>query len=135
MGMPRFAGVFQGISDEVENVLIGQPIDNVLSLAAARNKSLVPQDAKALRNRGNLLPFGLGDFGNTSFATGEKSHNAKPGRLTEGPEYTRRPVQCHGAGGRPSSAGVLFLATSGIGDERHTFTGGEQMNTCTSVQV
>jgi len=47
-----FAGVGQGVEQQVGHVLVGQTVENVFTVAAAGNEAFVAQDAQALGDGG-----------------------------------------------------------------------------------
>jgi hypothetical protein len=75
--------VREGVRDEVGDVLIGQPINDVLALAAAGDKAFVAENAEALGDGGDLFVFRRRHFGDAELATGEEGEKAEAGRVAE----------------------------------------------------
>lgn len=58
----------QCIKHQIDNVLVGQCVVDVFSVAAPHNQIFATQNPEPLRNGGHVVIFGQSQFGDTSFA-------------------------------------------------------------------
>ena len=65
-----FGGMSQAIEDKVQNMLIGQVVEDVLSVPPPADDVVGTKDAQALRDDGNGLTFELRQFGNAGLCLG-----------------------------------------------------------------
>ena len=56
----NFAGMRQSVEDQVRDVLVGQPVEDVLPCPPARNQLGLVQHPQALRDRGKPVLIGAG---------------------------------------------------------------------------
>ncbi len=63
-----FARVSEDSADEVSDVLVGERVEDVLAVAAARDEVLCAQDAEALRDGRELFACEGGDLGHAELS-------------------------------------------------------------------
>ena len=133
--MAGFGGVRQGVADEVGNVLIGQPIFNVLTAAAAGDEALGTEDPETLGDGGEFFAFGEGDFGDASGTAGEEGEEAEAGGFAEGAEDACGAVDGLGGDGLDGRlVGVVFGSAGGRKRKGHR-DHPEHLNNCSTVRV
>lgn len=66
----------QTVADQIEHVLVGQEIEDVLSFAATPYDTVRPQDPQSLRYDRNRVTFQFGQFRDASFALRKARHQA-----------------------------------------------------------
>lgn len=108
--------MFQRVEDQVHDVLIRQPVDNMFSLPPPRYQPLIPQHPQPLRNRRYLVALSLGNFADTGLASSQKRQQPEPRWLSQRPEYPRSPLQrlpthVH----RLTPCAVVFRAAAWVG--------------------
>jgi hypothetical protein len=73
----------QTVEDEVQDVLVGKVIQNVLPFASPSDNVVRAENAEALGDDGDGLTFELRQFGNTRLAPGKPGNEPDPRWLTE----------------------------------------------------
>ena len=58
----------QSVEDQIEHVLVGQEIEDVLSLAATPNDIVGPKDPQSLRDDRNRFTLQFGQFRDAGFS-------------------------------------------------------------------
>jgi hypothetical protein len=115
-----FAGVGQGVEQQVGHVLVGQTVENVFTVAAAGDEAFVAEDAQALGDGRQVFALGRGDFGDAGFALAELGQQPEPGRIAEGAKDAGGAL--NGARvdqGYPLAGEMVLRSAGGIGEFRH----------------
>ncbi len=108
------ACMLQGVGDQVNDVLIGQAVENVLAVPSTGNQVFGAQDPQALGDRGESFLLTLRQFRDAGFALGEQGQQAKPGQIADGAEQPGRAVESgvtHWA--QPIAVRAVILGTAG----------------------
>lgn len=133
--MAGLGGVRQGVADEVGDVLVGQPIFDVLAATAAGDEAFGAEDAEALGDGREFFAFGEGDFGDASGPAGEEGEEAEAGGFTEGAEDAGGAVDGLGGDGLDGRLeGVVFGGAGGREREGHRVQS-EHLNNCSTMRI
>ena len=108
-----FARMGERVEDKIEDVLVGETVENVFAFAAARHETLGAKYAQALRDSRDLFAFGVGDFGDASLALCEQGHEAKARRIAESAENTGGTIHRLFADGRRDIAEPVAFSGAG----------------------
>jgi len=68
------ARVRERVENKIEDVLVGETVENVFAVAAARDETLGAQNAQTLRDRRYLLALGVCNLCNTRFPLRQQRH-------------------------------------------------------------
>lgn len=86
--------MLQCVPDQLRDVTVRQSVIDVLAGSPAGYEVFRPQDPQPLRDSGNLLAGGLGDFADAGLAGGEIGEQAKARGIAHGTEQARGAVDC-----------------------------------------
>jgi len=85
--------VREGVLDEVEDVVVGEAVEDVLADAAADDELLGAEQAELLGDGGEAGVGGLGQLGDAPLSAGEAGEQTEPGHVTGGAEDGRRALE------------------------------------------
>jgi hypothetical protein len=82
-----FAGVRDGVLDELEHVGIGDRLDRVLALAPTLDQTGLQQHLQARRNRAYPVVLSLNEFANVPFPRGQSDEGPEPCGIRQSLEH------------------------------------------------
>jgi hypothetical protein len=103
------ASVRENGDEELQDVGVLQRVEHVLAVATGLHESLGAEHAQPLRNDGQAIPRGVGEFGDAARSGGEFGEQADTGRVPHGAQDARGAVGGAGGGGqhRRGRTGVI----------------------------
>ena len=116
-----FAGVAEHVVDELEHVLVGEAVEDVLAVFARSEEPFATEQLKALGHGGHGVATVSGDFGDATFACGEEMQQAEAGRVTGRTEHRGGAIDDRARIVRASDDGVVIRVV-GL-TERRQFRG------------
>jgi len=112
--------VRKSVEKKVGDVLIGQPVKDVLAVSAPRNQAFVAENAEALRDRREVLAFRGRHLCHTRFALAQQCQKTQPRTVSHGPEDARGAFNCAGLHQcRPLAGKVVLRSTGWVNRFRH----------------
>ena len=121
------ASVRENGDEELQDVGVLQRVEHVLAVATGLHESLGAQHAQPLRNDGQAIPRGVGEFGDTPRAGGQFGEQAHAGRVAHGAQDARGAVGGAGRGGEHGRGGGPVIGR-GAGWGEGAGPGGHQRN-------
>ena len=108
----RLAGVREHGGEQRGDVLVGEGVEDVLSVATTGDEVLGAKDAEALRDRRELFAGDGGDLGDAELSLREQLEQSQSRRLTGGAKEPGGAFERGGADRRASGGRLVFVRVS-----------------------
>ncbi len=100
----------QGVLNQVDDMLIGESVEQVGAGPAAHDQPFAAQESKALVNGREFFTERFDKFRDTAFAGNELLEQPQPWSIPQGAKEPARPLESGWVGGGP----VLMAMTRGV---------------------
>ena len=110
-----FDDVRERAAHDLDDVIVGKRVGDVASLPPPHEQVLGAEDAEPLRDGGEAVALGEGEFRHAARAIGEPRQHAKPGFVSDGAEQPDGPLDCEWVGWQRPAARSGMIPWAAVG--------------------